>query len=124
MVLQESWWIFMKRQFNCFDMIVGRVVHSIESEVNKKKELFLIDKCELIDKAIEEFNMVSIEAYVNKITKDIVIKLICSEFETNSEHIWFYDLLGNTDMLHMKTYDDEIFEFEFIYDGIWEEDNE
>lgn len=105
-------------------MVVGRVIHSIEGKVDEKKELFLIDQCELIDRAIEEFNMVSIEAYVNKITKDIVIKLICSEFETNSEHIWFYDLLSKVDTLHMRICDEELFEFEFVYENIWEEDND
>ncbi len=114
----------MKRQFNCFDMVVGRVIHGIEDEVNEKKELFLIDQCELIDKAIEEFDMVSIDTYVDKKTKDIVITLICSEFETNSEHIWFYDLLSKTAALHMRICYEELFEFEFIYDSIWEEDNE
>ncbi len=114
----------MKRQFNCFDIVVGRVIHSIEGEVNEKKELFLIEQCELIDKAILEFNMVSIDMYVNKITKDIVIKLICSEFETNSEHIWFYDLLSKADALHMRMCDEELFEFEFVYESIWKEDNE
>lgn len=108
----------------CFD-IVKMVADEASDQfgsllmVNIEKEEELKEICEMIDDVAEDFNGISYEVDINDETTDIIICLVCDEFETDSSNSVFLNLLNRTKKVGFKQAEDDKIQIEFVFNGIW-----
>lgn len=109
----------------CFD-----VVEMVTTEATKQfgrlfaesdeKKKWLKECCEKIDIIAEQFGGVSYEAEVDDERMNIIVSLVCGEFETDKSSTVFYGVMQDAKKVIFKPCNDGEIQINFIFDGIWD----
>lgn len=87
--------------------------------VDKERQQELRECCGMVDMLAERFGGVSCEVEVNDETTDIMVSLVCGEFEIDTIADDFYVLMRKAKRVGFKSYEEEQLQIDFIFDGIW-----
>ena len=86
---------------------------------NDEKKQQMREYCEKVDVIAEQFGGVSYEAEVDDETINIIISLVCGEFETDKSSTTFYELMQAAKKVSFKACNNGNIQINFIFNGIW-----
>lgn len=107
----------------CFD-VANMVIEEATKQfgptlhLDDRKLAELEKQCEVIDTIAEYFDGVSYEVTVDNETTDITIALVCGEITIFDESS-FLDVIKCTKKLKFGAVDDEHFQVDFVFGGVW-----
>lgn len=87
---------------------------------NEEERTMIENCCSIIDELSVKFGGVSYEAGVEDKTLEIIISLVCEEFETDAVSSGFCELFNHTKKIKFSSENDEMIKIEFIFEGIWQ----
>lgn len=109
----------------CYDvveMVLDEATEQFGSLMHESEEerTIIEDCCSIIDELSEKFGGVSYEAGVDDKTLEIIVSLVCGEFETDAVSSRFCELSNHTKKIKFSSENDEMIKIEFIFEGIWQ----
>lgn len=72
------------------------------------------------ERTMIEIGGISYEAGVDDKTLEIIVSLVCEEFETDAVSSGFCELFNHTKKIKFSSENDEMIKIEFIFEGIWQ----
>lgn len=88
-------------------------------KVDEEKQKELKECCEMVDSIAEKFGGISYEVKVDDETTEIIVSLVCEEFEVDTTSDDFYGLMRKAKKVGFKSYEKEHLQIDFIFNGIW-----
>ena len=109
----------------CYDvvkMVLDEATEQFGSLMRESEEerTMIENCCSIIDELSVKFGGVSYEAGVEDKTLEIIISLVCEEFETDAVSSGFCELFNHTKKIKFSSENDEMIKIEFIFEGLWQ----
>lgn len=109
----------------CYDvvkMVLDEATEQFGSLMRESdEERAMIESCcPMIDELSDKFGGVSYEVGVDDKTLEIIMSLVCEEFETDAMSSKFCELSNHAKKINFSSENDEMIKIEFIFEGIWQ----